>query len=153
MPLRKMALLFPVLMLGVGSSNASANVYQLSCSGKLTSITDAPEYTVLRRLKLDGSTLSLQVEYGIRSYALRSRNATLYDSPGMGFAFDDQPLVMTRALFHGTQALLDFSFYAIRKGTHRITVGIVDPKRGLAQANSFCFSSPGYFSRTGSLYL
>jgi hypothetical protein len=154
MLIRKGVLLSLIISMLCGVSNGAAgDVYELSCNGRLTSMVDAPEYTVIRRLTLSGRTLSMTIEYGIRTYALRGHPATLAGAPGVGLRLDKEPVVMIRSLVHGTQSLLNLVFYDLSKGKHRVTIGIVDPSMGLTQANAFCFSVPGQFSRSGHLYL
>jgi hypothetical protein len=150
---RLLVLCLASLVLGISPDNRVDNVYSLSCTGRLTSLVDAPQYTLIRKMTLDGNTLTVEIEYGIRAYALRQGRTTLSDAPGMGYMLDGGPVVMIRSMSQATKALLALTFFRAFKGKHKITIGIADQSGRLMQANSFCFSAPGRFSLQGNLYL
>jgi hypothetical protein len=144
-----------LLLLGVShQQKPSQSVYSLLCTGVITDTIGVKEYTKIRRMALQDDSLSMEIEYGIRAHSLVQGPAlNLLATDGVGYALDGKPVVTIRPLTNSTHMIVLISLSGLRRGKHRIAIGLGDRSGELEEDNAYCFSTPGRFDLQGNLYL
>jgi hypothetical protein len=126
-----------------------SSVYTMLCDHAIVESDLPQEYVNIRRMLLAQYHLTVTIKYGMRVAA-----ATLAHAEGIGFRLDDAPIVAITQPTSANAATATVSFFGLKRGKHRIAIGLAQASGELEYvSNSYCFTAPGHFDRTGNLYI
>jgi hypothetical protein len=125
-----------------------ASIDSLYCNGLIQTTTDTPELIYVRKAILNDSHLRVWVErYVPRNTEMRYPIVTFDENWGIGYEFDGSAVTGILPM-RAPELTMILSFSHLRRGPHRLRIGLMSPDGRLMDDNAFCFSSPGQFALT-----
>jgi hypothetical protein len=130
------------------SASSAASIDRLYCNGLIQMTTDTPEYVLPKKAVLNGDHFRLWVERWVPRNTKQPYPIVTFDENwGVGYELDGSTptgIVPVSA----RELTIIVSFSQLRKGPHRLRIGLMSPDGRLMYDNTFCFASPGSFSLT-----
>jgi hypothetical protein len=145
---KTIAYLATAILLSVPPFQSNASSIGLPYCNGVTSVTEEPEYISPRKLALNGDHLRLWVERSVPLNTKETETMVHFDvNWGVGYQLDGSTITGITPIAARDQTVL-ISFSHLRKGPHRLRVGLMSPEGELVDDNALCFSTPGRFTAT-----
>jgi hypothetical protein len=143
-----------MLVASAPSPSGAASVDRIVCNGLMHAYIDANEFAGLERARLNRDQFSGLIWLGLdpnRSFVpwtpkdLQDARRSLV----LGFQLDDGIITGIHSTIAQWGVAITLTFSHLKRGRHRLRIGVMGHGGDLTLDQAYCFSTPGYFTLTG----